>query len=143
MYLQTISFKDSIRFSKPDGLTVILPDKINEFLEPLSIRTIPGIGKKAEDRLKELDKKTIKDLKELDVFTLNKEFGRKSGTFIYNAAKGIHEQPVKRRKPSIQYSKITTLKKESKDYQFLSENIIELCKQVHSVAKKIIKCSDQ
>ncbi len=123
-------------FQKPDGLTVILPDKINEFLEPLSIRTIPGIGKKAEDRLKELDKKTIKDLKELDVFTLNKEFGRKSGTFIYNAAKGIHEQPVKLRKPSIQYSKITTLKKESKDYQFLYENIIELCKQVHSVAKK-------
>jgi len=39
-------------------------------------------------------------------------------------------------KASIQYSKITTLKKDSKDYQFLSENIIELCKEVHNVVKK-------
>ncbi len=28
------------------------------------------------------------------------------------------------------------MKKDSKDYQFLSENIIELCKEVHSVVKK-------
>jgi DNA polymerase IV (DinB-like DNA polymerase) len=28
------------------------------------------------------------------------------------------------------------LKKDSKDYQFLSKNIIELCKEVHSVVKK-------
>ena len=37
---------------------------------------------------------------------------------------------------SIQYSKITTLKKDSKDQKFLSENLQELCKQVHDVIKK-------
>jgi DNA polymerase IV (DinB-like DNA polymerase) len=120
-------------FRKPDGLTVVPPDKINEFLEPQKIRVIPGIGKKTEERFSEMNLKIIKDLKKLDIFTLNKEFGRKSGTYIYNAIRGIDNEPVKERETSIQYSKITTLKKDSKDYQFLSENLAELCKEVHNI----------
>ena len=123
-------------FQKPDGLTIVSPDKIEVFLEPLEIRAIPGIGEKTEARFTEMNLKTIQDLKKLDVFTLNKEFGRKSGTYIYNAVRGIDTNPVKERAARIQYSKITTLKKDSKDYQFLSENIIELCKEVHSVVVK-------
>ncbi len=123
-------------FKKPDGLTVIPPDKIDEFLEPLKIRTIPGIGKKTEERFLEMNLETIIDLKKLDVFTLNKEFGRKSGTYIYNAVRGIDNEPVKVREARTQYSKIVTLKKDSKDYQFLSENIIKLCKEVHDIIIK-------
>ena len=123
-------------FQKPDGLTIVSPEKINEFLDPLEIRVIPGIGKKTENKFSEMNLKTIQDLKKLDVFSLNKEFGRKNGTYIYNAVRGINNEPVKEREARIQYSKITTLKKDSKDYQFLSENIIELCKEVHAVVIK-------
>ncbi|MCH7877533.1 MAG: DNA polymerase IV, partial [Thaumarchaeota archaeon] len=65
-------------FKKPDGLTVVSPDKIDVFLEPLKIRAIPGIGKKTEKRFSEMDIETIHELRKLDIFTLNKEFGRKS-----------------------------------------------------------------
>ncbi len=123
-------------FKKPDGLTIVFPDKINEFLEPLKIRTIPGIGKKTEKRFSEMNLETIQDLKKLDVFTLNKEFGRKSGTHIYNAVRGIDNEPVKKREDRIQYSKIVTLKKDSKEYQFLSDNLTELCKEVYDIVKK-------
>ena len=123
-------------YQKPDGLTVVEPDKIEQFLEPLNIRVIPGIGKKTEQRFKEMNLETIEDLKKIDVFTLNKEFGRKNGTYIYNAIRGINNEPVKVKEESIQYSKITTLKKDSKDQKFLSENLQELCKQVHDVIKK-------
>ena len=123
-------------FKKPDGLTIVSPDKINNFLDPLKIRTIPGIGGKTEEKFTKMNLKTIQDLKKIDIFTLNKEFGRKSGTFIYNASRGIDNEPVKEREDTIQYSKITTLKKDSKDYQFLSENIIELCKEVHQIIIK-------
>ena len=123
-------------FRKPDGLTVVTPDKISEFLEPQKIRVIPGIGKKTDERFSEMDLETIRDLKKLDIFALNKEFGRKSGTYIYNAVRGIDNEPVKEKEASIQYSKITTLKKDSKEYQFLSENLVELCKEVHEVLIK-------
>jgi len=123
-------------FHKPDGLTVVPPDKIDEFLEPQKIRVIPGIGKKTEEKFSVMNLKTIGDLKKLDIFTLNKEFGRKNGTFIYNAVRGIDNEPVKKRETSLQYSKITTLKKDSKEYEFLSESITELCKEVHWVLIK-------
>ena len=123
-------------FQKPDGLTIVSPEKIEVFLDQLKIRVIPGIGKKTEERFLEMGFETIQELKKLDVFTLNKEFGRKSGTYIYNAVRGIDNEPVKEREERIQYSKITTLKKDSIDYQFLSENIRNLCVEVHRVVKK-------
>ncbi len=123
-------------FKKPDGLTIVSPDKIDEFLEPLKIRTIPGIGKKTEERFSEMNLETIQDLKKLDVFTLNKEFGRKNGTYIYNAVRGIDDEPVKKKEDSVQYSKIVTLKKDSKEYEFLSENLRKLCNEVYDVVKK-------
>ena len=123
-------------FKKPDGLTMILPDKIEEFLEPMKIRIIPGIGNKTEKKFAEMNLDTIKDLKKIDIFTLHKEFGRKSGAFIYNAVRGTDNEPVKEREPSVQYSKIITLKKDSKEYQFLSENLSDLCKEVHRIIIK-------
>ena len=123
-------------YKKPDGLTVVESDKVEQFLEPLNIRVIPGIGKKTEQKFMEMHLETIEDLKNIDVFTLTKEFGRKNGTYMYNAIRGINNEPVKEREESTQYSKITTLKKDSKDHKFLLENLQELCKQVHCVIKK-------
>jgi len=123
-------------YQKPDGLTIVEPDKIEKFLESLNIRVIPGIGKKTEQRFNEMNLQIIKDLNKIDVFTLNKEFGRKNGSYIYNAIRGINDDPVKVKEESTQYSKITTLKKDSKDYEFLLQNLQELCKQVHDVIEK-------
>ncbi len=117
-------------YQKPDGLTVVEPDKIDQFLEPLKIRVIPGIGKKTEEKFKEMNIETIKDLKKLDVFTLNKEFGRKSGTYIYNAIRGVSNEPVKEKEESIQYSKITTLKKDSKDYYDVTKKNNKMFKSI-------------
>ena len=50
-------------YQKPDGLTIIEPNKVEQFLEPLNIRVIPGIGKKTEQRFKEMNLETIEDLK--------------------------------------------------------------------------------
>jgi len=122
-------------YKKPDGLTIIQPDKIEQFLEQLNIRVIPGIGNKTEQRFKEMNLETIDEIKKIDVFTLNKEFGRKNGTYIYNAIRGINDEPVKEREESVQYSRIITLKKDSKEYEFLLENLYELCKQIHELIK--------
>jgi DNA polymerase IV (DinB-like DNA polymerase) len=120
-------------FEKPDGLTIVLPEKVDEFLEPLKIRNIPGIGKKTEESFSQMNFHTIKDLKGLDVFKLNQEFGRKSGAYIFNAVRGIDNDPVKKREPNTQYSKIMTLKKDSMEFDFLLDNLKNLCNEVHQV----------
>ena len=123
-------------FKKPDGLTIVYPENVEEFLDQLKIRAIPGIGKKTEERFIQMNLETVKDLKKLDIFNLNKEFGRKIGSFIFNSVRGINNEPVKEREPTIQFSKIVTLKEDSKDFKFLSENLKELCKELHKIIIK-------
>ena len=65
---------------------------------------------------------------------LNKIFGRKTGGYIFNSARGIDNELVKPRPPTIQFSKITTLKKNSKELEFLQENVQELCIQLNKLA---------
>ncbi|KAG2475831.1 MAG: DNA polymerase IV [Nitrosopumilales archaeon] len=123
-------------FQKPDGLTVVPPDKVQTFLDPLPIRAIPGIGKKTEDKFSEPGLESVSQLKKLDVFSLTKQFGRKMGTYIYNSIRGIDEEPVAERPDAKQYSRIVTLRKDSKDYDFLAKSIETLCKDIHSTVLK-------
>ena len=125
--------KISSNFQKPDGLTLVLPEKNDEFLESLKIGDIQGIGKKTEERFSQMNFQTIKELKGLDVFTLNKDFGRKMGTYIFNAVRGINNELVKEREPNLQFSKIMTLTKDSTEFEFLLQNLKQLCKEVHQI----------
>ena len=121
-------------YKKPDGLTTVKPEQVEEFLSPLKIREIPGIGKKTENVFMQMNVHTIEELRKIDVFDLNKIFGRKTGGYIFNSAKGIDTEIVKERPPTIQFSKIITLKKNSKELEFLRENMIELCTQLNKIA---------
>lgn len=123
-------------YKKPDGLTIVPPEQVENFLEGLKISAIPGIGKKTAEKFSEKNFKTIGDLKSIDVFTLNQQFGRKTATYIYNAVRGINDEPVKEREPRIQFSRIVTLKKDSREYFFLEEVLRELCKELHSTVIK-------
>ena len=123
-------------YKKPDGLTVVSPERVENFLDELKIRAIPGIGKKTEEKFVEMKFEKIADVKSLDVFSLNQQFGRKTGTYIYNAVRGIDDEPVKEREPRIQFSKIVTLKKDSKDHDFLENALQEICKELHSTVLK-------
>jgi len=123
-------------FKKPDGLTMVEPEKIESFLGPLPIRAIPGIGKKTEEKFSEMGLETIAQLRSLDVFTLNSHFGRKIGTYIYNAARGIDDEPVSPRHDPIQYSRIVTLKQDSKDFDFLAKDLEKLCEDLHDTIVK-------
>lgn len=119
-------------FKKPDGLTIVSPEKIESFLDPLPIRTIPGIGNKTESVFTNMGLETILQLKNLDVFSLNSKFGRKVAAYIYNAARGIDDEPVSPRQEAVQYSRIITLKQDSKEYDFLAKNLDKICDDIHS-----------
>ena len=121
-------------YMKPDGLTTVKPEQVEEFLSPLKIRNIPGIGKKTEGVFGQMNVNTVEELRRINIFDLNKMFGRKTGGYIFNSAKGIDIEPVKPRASTIQFSKIITLKKNSKDQNFLQENIEELCVQLNQIA---------
>ncbi|HXG74633.1 MAG TPA: DNA polymerase IV [Candidatus Nitrosotenuis sp.] len=123
-------------FKKPDGLTVVEPQNAESFLNELKVGDIPGIGKVTADKFAEMNIKTIGELRGIDVFTLNKMFGRKISSYIYNAARGIDDDPVAERQPTIQFSRIVTLKEDSKDFGFLSQSLNEICDDLHQTILK-------
>ncbi|MEX1366244.1 MAG: DNA polymerase IV [Nannocystaceae bacterium] len=60
---------------KPDGLTEVLPGQELEFLGPLPIGKLWGVGPKTEARLREHGVRTVGDLRELSGATLQRWFG--------------------------------------------------------------------
>jgi DNA polymerase IV (DinB-like DNA polymerase) len=74
-------------YQKPDGLTVVATEMVQQFLDPLPIRVIPGIGPKGEAFLHQRNVRTIKELRELPEGALG-WFG-KWGQRLFEKARGI------------------------------------------------------
>ena len=78
---------------KPDGLTVVEPGREKEFLAPLPIGKLWGVGKTTLKELALLGVAAIGDLAGLPVEILGARFG-KSGNYLHRAARGLDERPV-------------------------------------------------
>jgi DNA polymerase-4 len=78
---------------KPDGLTVVHPEGVRDFLDPLPVKKMWGIGKMSQQRLSRLNIRTFKDLRQTPVEILEKNFG-KQGAKIHLLAMGIDEREV-------------------------------------------------
>src|SRR5262249_40854296 len=75
-------------FQKPDGLTVVRPDEVQPFLDPMRVRVIPGIGPKTERFLRERHIRTVADLRTLERAQLAEWFGR-WGEDLFAKARGL------------------------------------------------------
>ena len=80
-------------FKKPDGLTVVTADEVQAFLDPMSIRVIPGIGPKTEAELNERGIRTVRDLRGLEPARLVEWFGR-WGEDLHAKARGLSDSVV-------------------------------------------------
>ena len=79
--------------NKPDGLTIIRADEIEQTLRPLSIDRIWGIGPKTAAKLSALSVKTIGDLQKLSPEFLRDRFGIDADKFVRLSA-GNDGRPV-------------------------------------------------
>lgn len=80
-------------YRKPDGLTVIHPDRALEFIRSLRIEQFWGVGAKTAERMHFMGIFTGRDLQECSQKHLQEVFG-KAGSMYYNFAHGIDPRPV-------------------------------------------------
>ena len=85
-------------WNKPDGLCVIRPQQAFDFLTPLPVGRIPGVGKVAQRRLEEMGVKTVGELRGADPVQLQRLFGS-FGPRLLQRAMGIDERPVEPDQP--------------------------------------------
>lgn len=79
--------------SKPDGLIEVPKGGEYEFLAPLSVEKLPGVGRQAAKILKNLGIHTIGTLSHMPVHTLTGNFGI-AGKTMWRQANGIDESRV-------------------------------------------------
>ncbi|OEK04340.1 DNA polymerase IV [Roseivirga misakiensis] len=80
-------------YNKPDGITLVGPEKTTVFLEQLPIEKFFGVGKVTAEKMKALGIKTGLELKAWSKEALTAHFG-KSGSFYYEIVRGNDERPV-------------------------------------------------
>ncbi len=80
-------------YKKPDGLYVIRPGQAEKFVDQLPVGKIPGIGKVTEEKMKRLSIYFGRDLKRVDKYFLNRNFG-KAGLYYYDLIRFDNHNPV-------------------------------------------------
>ena len=78
---------------KPQGLTVVYPGREKDFLSPLPVRSLSGIGASAERELKRHGIETLGGLAAADPGLLARLFG-KNGRVMYIRANGGDDSPI-------------------------------------------------
>jgi DNA polymerase-4 len=79
--------------NKPDGLTIVPEGKAQEFLAPLAIEKLWGVGKVTQKDLSLLNVRTIGDLSRLPRDLLRRRFGQQ-GLQLYFLSRGIDDREV-------------------------------------------------
>jgi len=116
---------------KPDGLTIIKPEETKDFLAPLPVDRLLGVGKKTTERMEQMGIKTIGDLARYDCQRLIEVFGKALGIYFHNAANAVDNEPVQEQGEAESISKIGTLKQDTHDLNFILQKTDELADIVY------------
>jgi DNA polymerase IV (archaeal DinB-like DNA polymerase) len=121
-------------FHKPDGMTIVQPAEAKNFIAKCDVEKIPRIGPKTSAKLFEMGIRTADQLSAFGLFRLIDVFGKRSATYLYKAAQGIDDEPVKSRGSPKQIGRIITLKRDISQASEIDEELQYICKSVHKMS---------
>ncbi len=116
-------------FKKPDGLTILEEDQVEEFLKHLPVGKIPGVGKKSGEELRKLGIVFASDILKFPEQLWENKFGR-WGAALYAKAQGIDNSGVEPYSDPKSVSAEETFPKDT-------GNIAELEKMLFSQAEEV------
>jgi len=114
---------------KPDGLVVVSQGKVLDFLWPLDIDKIWGLGKKSKVIFNNLGIRTIGDLAKKDLKEIEQILG-KNGEYFWTLANGIDEREVETEEEAKSISNEHTFTEDTGDKKIIEAALISLCEKV-------------
>ncbi|MBY9017695.1 MAG: DNA polymerase IV [Candidatus Lokiarchaeota archaeon] len=123
-------------FKKPNGITIVKPEEFKEFLSPMDITRIPGIGKKSKEYYNKQGIRVIGDIIKIPLHRMIEKFG-KNGKWAWEIANGLDKREVKnsmRDRKSI--SKERTFFKDTNDFQEILTKLDEINEKLHEKVQK-------
>jgi DNA polymerase IV len=121
---------------KPGGLTVVVPGQEASFLAPFDVRRLPGVGPKAEARLRPAGVDTIGALAALSDDQLRQLLPGSVGSALRDRAQGIDPRGLELDVQRVSISSENTFERDIVDREYLHG---ELRRQAHDVAQSLQK----
>ncbi|HEY4335828.1 MAG TPA: DNA polymerase IV [Puia sp.] len=115
--------------AKPNGYIQVPSGMEQEFLAPLKVNKIPGVGDHTYQNLREMGIETIRDLSEQPVDVLERRFG-KYGADLWAKSRGIHEGEVVPYHEAKSISTENTFEADKTDLDFLMAELVRMTERV-------------
>jgi len=115
---------------KPGGLTVVVPGQEASFLAPFDVRRLPGVGPKAEERLRAAGVHTIGALAELADDDLRRLLPGSVGTVLRDRAHGIDPRGLDLEAERISISVENTFERDLVDRERLHDELRAMASEV-------------
>ncbi len=122
-------------YRKPDGLTVVLPERVRAFLDPMPLTVLRGVGEKTAPRLQRLDLKSVGDVRRLSLEELRRHLGARAATQVYSQARGIADDQVYPASERKSISKETTFAEDITDPAILKDTLRWAAQEVGFIAR--------
>jgi DNA polymerase IV len=117
-------------FNKPDGFVTVNEGSIREFLDPLPVSRLWGVGRRADEILAQLGVRTIQQLRMLPLPILSRQFGNASASHLHNLAHGHDDRAVIPDRDAKSISHETTFPVDINDAGVLRASLLSLTEQV-------------
>lgn len=85
----------STRKAKPNGQFVLHTHIVQEFLDVLSVKDLPGVGWATHKELVRQGVRTVRELRQTSVLMLQQWFGENAGPALLQKSQGIDDTPLK------------------------------------------------
>src|SRR5205814_6515851 len=115
---------------KPGGLTVVPAGREAEFLAPFDVRRLPGVGPRAEERLRGAGVKTIGALAGLPDGELRRVLPGKLGPLLRDRARGIDPRPLETTSETVSISTEETFDRDIADVEQLRAEVRRMAERV-------------
>ncbi len=114
---------------KPDGLTVVRDGKVSEFLSPLPVERLWGVGAVTREALRRMGVATIGDLSRVRPGVLKSKFGE-SGLHLHRLANGIDDREVETEREAKSIGHEDTYDEDIRDPEAIRKEILDLADRV-------------
>ncbi|XP_040940548.1 DNA repair protein REV1 isoform X6 [Gossypium hirsutum] len=118
------------RTAKPNGQCYIHPERVDEYLDQLPIKVLPGIGHVLAEKLKIKNVRTCGELRLISKDSLQKDFGIKTGEMLWNYSRGMDNRLVGMIQESKSVGAEVNWGVRFRDLQHAQHFLLDLCKEV-------------
>jgi DNA polymerase-4 len=123
-------------YRKPDGLTVVSQEQILDFLAPMPVANLRGLGKQTLKIFNRLGIRTVAQLRTTPLEKLEKHLGEKAAASFHRQAFGIASDQVHPEQHRKSISKETTFETDIREHSVLHDALRRLAAEVARTARR-------